>query len=173
MTAAIFGLIGVVIGALITGGTNYVLQVRAERREIRAAARLMLQELANTGSAIRYALKLNDREFLRGATHEDEWHRHHMLLARHLSDEEWDAVALGYGEGATAHTLLDGLQADQWQPEAEEILKERGRRMPGLAHARTQEGFGRCAGDPGCYGVTSTAAIRSAASSSDCGSRCA
>jgi hypothetical protein len=29
MTAAIFGLVGVVIGALITGGTNYVLQRRA------------------------------------------------------------------------------------------------------------------------------------------------
>jgi hypothetical protein len=33
VTAAIFGLVGVIIGALITGGTKYVLQVRAERRE--------------------------------------------------------------------------------------------------------------------------------------------
>ena len=79
MTAAIFGLVGVVIGALITGGTNYVLQVRAERREIRAAARLMLQELTNTGDAIRYAIKLNDREFVAGATSEREWERHHLL----------------------------------------------------------------------------------------------
>ena len=31
MSAAIFGLVGVIIGALITGGTNYVLQVREER----------------------------------------------------------------------------------------------------------------------------------------------
>jgi hypothetical protein len=37
MTAAVFGLIGVVVGALITGGTNYALQVRAEQREVRAA----------------------------------------------------------------------------------------------------------------------------------------
>ncbi len=121
MTAAIFGLIGVIIGALITGGTSYVLQVRAERREIRAAARLMLQELTNTGDAIRYAIKLNQREFLHGATWEDEWKRHHLLLARHLSDEEWDAVALAYGEGTVALVLLDGLQADQWQPTAKEI----------------------------------------------------
>jgi hypothetical protein len=52
MTAAIFGLGGVVIGALVTGATNYVLQRRAERREIRAAARLMLPELSNTRDAI-------------------------------------------------------------------------------------------------------------------------
>jgi hypothetical protein len=121
VTAAIFGLVGVVIGALITGGTNYVLQVRAERREIRAAARLMLQELTNTGAAIRYAIELNDREFLRGATSEDEWNRHHLFLARHLSDEEWDAVALAYGKGTVALVLLDGFQADQWQPKAQEI----------------------------------------------------
>ena len=121
MTAAVFGLVGVVIGALITGGTNYVLQVRAERREIRAAARLMLQELTNTGAAIRYAIELDDREFLRGATSEDEWRTHHLLLARHLSDEEWDAVALGYGEGTVALVLVDGLQPDEWQAKAREI----------------------------------------------------
>src|SRR5215207_675291 len=115
MTAAIFGLIGVMVGAAITGGTTYVLQVRAEQREIRAAARLMLQELTNTGDAIRYAIKLNDREFLRGATSEDEWKRHHLLLARHLSDEEWDAVALAYGEGTPALVILEGLEADDWQ----------------------------------------------------------
>jgi hypothetical protein len=82
MTAAIFGLIGVVIGALITGGTNDALQVRAERRELRAAARLMLQELTDTGAAIRYALELRDREFLRGATHEDDRSRVGALLVR-------------------------------------------------------------------------------------------
>ena len=121
MTAAIFGLVGVVIGALITGGTNYVLQVRAERREIRAAARLMLQELTNSGDAIRYAIKLNDREFLHGATSENEWNRHHLFLARHLSDEEWDAVALAYGEGTVVVALIEGLQADEWQSTAREI----------------------------------------------------
>jgi hypothetical protein len=123
VTAAIFGLIGVIIGALITGGTNYVLQVRAERREIRAAARLMLQELTNTGDAIRYAVKLDEREFLQSATREDEWKRHHLFLARHLSDEEWDAVALAYGEGTVALLLLEGFQADEWQAEAQEIAE--------------------------------------------------
>lgn len=121
MTAAIFGLVGVVIGALITGGTNYMLQVRAEQREVRAAARLMLQELTNTGDAIRYALALDNHEFLRGVASEDEWKRHHLLLARHLSDEEWDAVALGYGEGTAALVLLERLEHDEWQAEAKEI----------------------------------------------------
>jgi hypothetical protein len=121
VTAAIFGLIGVVIGALITGGTNYVLQVRAERREIRAAARLTLQELTNTGDAIRIAIRLNNREFLRGSTSEDEWKRHHLFLARHLSDEEWDTVAFAYGEGTVVLVVLEGLENDEWQAEARKI----------------------------------------------------
>ena len=119
MTAAIFGLIGVVIGSLITGGTNYVLQVRAERREIRAAARLTLQELSNTAFALRFALDRNDRLVLESAAHAEQWNRHGLLLARHLSDQEWDAVALGYGEGGTAE-LLDGQ--DEWRADAEAIL---------------------------------------------------
>ena len=82
----------------------------------------MLQELTNTGDAIRYAIKLNDREFLRGAPSEDEWKRHHLLLARHLSDEEWDAVALAYGEGTPALVMLEGLQADEWHADAREII---------------------------------------------------
>lgn len=122
MTAAIFGLIGVVIGALITGGTNYALQVRAERREIRAAARLMLQELTNTGAAIRYALALNDRRMLEHAAHQDQWNRHHLLLARHLSDDEWDTVALGYGEGSVVTLMFDDRQENEWQDDAREIL---------------------------------------------------
>lgn len=44
-------------------------------------------------------------------------------LPVHLSDEEWDAVALGYGEGVVASTLLEGLSADEWRREAQEILE--------------------------------------------------
>jgi hypothetical protein len=81
----------------------------------------MLQELSNTRDAIRYAVNLNNVQFLEGATHEDEWKRHHLLLARDLSDDEWDAVALGYGEGTIAFTLLETYEEGEWQAEAERI----------------------------------------------------
>jgi hypothetical protein len=38
-----------------------------------------------------------------------------------ISDEEWDAVALGYGEGTAALVLLERLEHDEWQAEAKEI----------------------------------------------------
>jgi hypothetical protein len=79
----------------------------------------MLQELTNTGDAIREAIKMNSRNFLQDATNEDEWKRHHLFLARHLSDEEWDAVALAYGEGMAALALLEF--GDRWQARALEI----------------------------------------------------
>jgi len=37
VSAAIFGLIGVVVGALVTGGVDYVMQRRREKAELRQA----------------------------------------------------------------------------------------------------------------------------------------
>jgi hypothetical protein len=118
MTAAVFGLIGVVIGALITGGTNYFLQVRAERREVRAVARLMLQDLSGSADLIRFALDRDEPQLLEDSFNEEEWKRHHLLLARHLSDDEWDAVALGYGERMVLTLLVDEENAAQRQDDA-------------------------------------------------------
>jgi hypothetical protein len=123
VTAAIFTLAGVITGALITGGTQFALQVRAEKREIRAAARLMLNELANTAFTFRYALENSNRWLLEHAADEEEWVRHHLLLARHLSSDEWDAVALGYGEAGATTLLAQGDDADeQWQTAVRETL---------------------------------------------------
>jgi hypothetical protein len=123
VTAAIFGLIGVIIGALITGGVSYALQVRLERRELRAVARLMLQELSGSADLIRFALDRDDRQLLDDEPIEDEWKRHHLLLARHLPDDDWDAVALGYGERMVVLSLLVGEEnADYWQEDATRAL---------------------------------------------------
>jgi hypothetical protein len=122
VTAAIFGLVGVVIGALITGGTNYALQVRAERRELRAAARMMLQELSNTSAALGFAVEHDQRGILEHALDESQWTPHHLLLARHLPDDDRDVVALAYGEAATAALMSEGDPATQWRAEVREIL---------------------------------------------------
>jgi hypothetical protein len=64
----------VVVGALLTGELNHALQVRGERREVRAVVRLM--------------------------------------RARHVSDDDWDAVALGYGEATVLTVLVDEAHVD-------------------------------------------------------------
>jgi hypothetical protein len=45
MTAAIFGLLGVIVGAVINGVVNGVLQRRIERSDLRSATRLVRSEL--------------------------------------------------------------------------------------------------------------------------------
>jgi hypothetical protein len=49
ITAAIFGLLGVVVGAVINGAVSAVLQRRTERSELRSAARLVRTELVFSG----------------------------------------------------------------------------------------------------------------------------
>ena len=86
-------------------------------------ARLMLQELSGTASSIRFALDRNVRGALEDEPSEREWKRHHLLLARHLSDDEWDAVALAYGESAVLPLLLDDEHyPGQWQEDAKRIV---------------------------------------------------
>jgi hypothetical protein len=167
VTAAIFGLIGVIIGALITGGVSYALQVRLERRELRAVARLMLQELGGSADLIRFALDRDDRQLLDDEPIEDEWKRHHLLLARHLPDDDWDAVALGYGERMVVLSLLVGEEnADYWQEDATRALG----RVDAACEVPAPIGS---AGISPTYDVTSAAATASAAIESECGSRCA
>ena len=45
MTEAIFGLIGVVVGGLISGGLSLILEWRKERVAARVAARLVREDL--------------------------------------------------------------------------------------------------------------------------------
>lgn len=128
MSAGWFALLGVVTGALITGGINYALQVRRERREVRAVARLMLHELGSTGDSVQFALDNDNPRVLFDEPSEREWKRHHLLLARHLSDDNWDTVALGYGEAGVLTVLVDGEDADA------RLLQRSGRR--GLERVR-------------------------------------
>jgi hypothetical protein len=121
MSAGVYALIGVIVGALITGGITYALQVRAERRELRAVARLMLQELDGGAHLIRFAVDRHDRALLEDAPNEREWKRHHLLLARHLPDDQWDAVALAYGERAVLSYLADE-ENPEWLDDARRIL---------------------------------------------------
>jgi hypothetical protein len=57
MTEAIFGLVGVVVGALVTGGVSFALAWRTERSDILAGLRLLEADLLNAESAIEVAVE--------------------------------------------------------------------------------------------------------------------
>jgi hypothetical protein len=97
MTAAIFGLVGVIIGGVINFVVTAFLQRRTERSDRRSAARLVRSELVRFRSLALAAARSSPDHLpqLRDAT-PMLWQSHRATIARALSDEQWGPVALAY-----------------------------------------------------------------------------
>jgi hypothetical protein len=111
---AILPLVGVVLGALLSGGVQYALRRRDERAEVRAVTRILLNDLE--GAVASLDAVLSDRLWNVLDTvdvRDDDWNKHDLLLARHLSDDDWDAVATAFRDGAIVGLLLEGEQDDE------------------------------------------------------------
>jgi hypothetical protein len=92
VTAAVFGVIGVIVGGVLNGLVSYALARRNERRAAKTAARLLLDEW-------RAALFLVEDVLRLGRWQPDQpiafevWDRHRELLANQLQQEAWLRVA--------------------------------------------------------------------------------
>lgn len=102
MTEAVFGLVGVLIGGLITAGTEWWSsrqdRVRAEeerRDDLRAACRLVAMELEGIKTAVVWAER-EGRWWIEERLPTSLWLEHRALLARELSRDDWDAVDVAY-----------------------------------------------------------------------------
>jgi hypothetical protein len=104
---ALIGLLGVLVGSLITTGANFLQTVRKERtdeaseaanreREVKKAARLVGLELAQAsdkwGLAIKLQAFLDTDEIIKT----EVWDAHKTILAEHLPIEDWNALAEGF-----------------------------------------------------------------------------
>jgi hypothetical protein len=120
MTEAIFGLAGVALGGLITGGATYLAARRSERLEARASARLLQGELQLVAYKLDRQLqamkRVAERESERGnpprprdarATRSRgrhwlaqfsmaQWQEHRSRLAHVLDTDDWYAVSSAY-----------------------------------------------------------------------------
>jgi hypothetical protein len=90
--AAVWGLIGVIAGGLITSGWAFVSIVRTELGDLVVAARMIHADLRRCAKAS----ELN-REL---------WQQHREALARALGKRQWEAVASAY-ETETTHESAD------------------------------------------------------------------
>jgi hypothetical protein len=103
MGQAVIGLIGVIVGALISGTGTFLLARRQEARQARAAARLLEVELRAVAAdlhLLRESLQASDshgdlRSGLR-LPPQPAWTEHKPLLAAVLTASEWYAVAAAY-----------------------------------------------------------------------------
>lgn len=127
MTAAIFGLLGVIVGAVINGAATALLQRRAERSDRRSAARLVRSELVRFWALAREAARQSPEHLpqLRETT-PILWNSYRAVLARALTDEGWVLVARAYAHvDALAAVLVferDGTLAEWRSREAKRLL---------------------------------------------------
>lgn len=108
MSQAIVGLIGVVIGGLLTGGVEFALERRRERRSGTAAARLVMESLDDIDSFIKASLArrawLGDpSEILSNAA----WSEHRVVLAEAPGFDGWYPVAGAWGWIVKLRRLVD------------------------------------------------------------------
>lgn len=103
LTPAFFGLAGVIIGGIITAGSNYLLDRRRERAtnqrdlrnqaiEIKRAARLIDAELIRARGAARMVIR-DKRWFIPDTKLKtDAWQTYSQILAPVLSYDDWLTV---------------------------------------------------------------------------------
>jgi hypothetical protein len=113
MGAAIVGLVGVLVGAIVSGGATYLMARRAERRKARAAAWLVKDELERVETELRrwhkmlvepirrdmVGLVIPERIAVNQLLTLPEpavWDEHKPMLAETLETKHWYALAAAY-----------------------------------------------------------------------------
>jgi hypothetical protein len=93
VTEAIFGLLGVIVGAGLAGGFEYAFRKRSETGEARATARLLLHDLRDV---VWVEPELENQESERRRYDFSQalqtWGEHRGILARVLTNGEWVEV---------------------------------------------------------------------------------
>jgi hypothetical protein len=102
MQSVIVGLLGVLVGAFVSGWMNLMLDRRRDRARGRAAARLVQWELMEIAERFARGLALEDGQELTLLLDTPQWDAHKEVLAAALSTSEWMylSVALSNVHGA-------------------------------------------------------------------------
>lgn len=103
MTAAIIGLVGVIIGSLATGGVTYVLDRRREEAETLAPLRLLDFDLLAAWASVNRALSDGERHTLPEGWDPplSGWRDHRHTAASAFDGNDWRQVAMG-GSGSSS-----------------------------------------------------------------------
>lgn len=107
MAEAVFGLAGVVIGGLITGGTQVWLEWRREKASTRAAARLLADDLGTARMFFEHCLTADKWvDTPQAILTADLWNEHKAALAAVRKFTPWYPVASAF---TAVNFLLKGI----------------------------------------------------------------
>lgn len=129
MTAAIIGLLGVIVGAIITGIGPILINRRTDLAERRSAARLVRTELVRFRTLANAAEQQSPENLPQ--LHEITpilWQNYRAVLAHALTDKDWVLVARAYAHVDALVAVLvfehDGTLLDWRRREAQRLLEE-------------------------------------------------
>jgi len=111
MISAVFGLIGVIVGGLITSGFQLYVGWRDERRATKRARQLVAGELLNNSRILRsIALGVHTQALhVVGAIFSTSaWTENRALLADEVSPDLWDRLVIAYVEMKYAASWASG-----------------------------------------------------------------
>jgi hypothetical protein len=116
---AVFGIVGVIVGAIVTGGTQLFIDWRKEQRAVARAKRLVAGELLQARLILRTLHRLQrwPSPDVLALLSTDVWQQHNFYLSL-LDPTVWDNLVGLYAEFATmwvvanAFTAGDAIQAD-------------------------------------------------------------
>ena len=111
MTEAIFGLVGVIVGALVTGGVQYAQARQEERLNVRALSRVLADDLSGAAAVLADALESDDLENvgqLLSRVRLDTWDDNKLTFARLFTAAEWRRVSLGVRAVVSARRISSG-----------------------------------------------------------------
>ncbi len=125
---ALFGFLGVIVGALASGASTWFFTHRRERHEKRVAARLVREDLILAGSTLETVLQSGwQPEF---ALPLEYWREHRSVLAGSLPRERWEEVAIAMGSVERIEVMLasiggeNAIEADDIPDDGREIIEE-------------------------------------------------
>jgi hypothetical protein len=114
VTGAIFGLIGVVVGGLLTWAAQLFQDWRSERNVSLAAARMLSAELSVQQEALSRAAEMTAKRVSDDMPAIEDWPKYRDVMAKALDNEAWTAVAATYAnlvlwhwESRVTHESLD------------------------------------------------------------------
>ena len=125
---ALIGLLGVVVGAVITGGAGYLMARRAERRARRAALRLIAHEITNLDVQMQPPSSFIADSAVRldvlSSFSLDLWTQHRQELAESLDDDDWTAISNAYSVLELFKSWGEELTIDRITPDRLAIFRD-------------------------------------------------